>query len=109
MAQDLRYHLNLVHKAWPEVLDGYEAAAKDLENNLGDDHNLVLMRGTIPENPDAFGNDEDITTFLKIVDDRQKKLRSECRTLADRLYSEKPKLWRRRLELCWTTWKEEHR
>lgn len=107
-AKDLRYHLNLVSKAWPEVLGGYEAGAKDLESKLGDDHNLVVMRDTILENPDAFGNEEDVAAFLRIVDVRQKKLRSDCRTLADRLYSEKPKVWRRRLELCWTTWKEEH-
>jgi len=107
-AKDLRYHLNLVSKAWPEVLDGFEAAAKNLESKLGDDHNLVVMRGTILEKPAAFGNEEDITAFLKIVDDHQKKLRSACRTLADRLYSEAPKFWRRRLELCWTAWKVEH-
>lgn len=107
-AKDLRYHLNLVSKAWPEVLDGYEAAARDLESKLGDDHNLVVMRDTILEKPEAFGKGEDIDAFLKIVDNHQKKLRSECRTLADRLYSEKPKLWRRRIELCWTAWKEEH-
>ena len=103
-AKDLRYHLNLVSKAWPEVLDGYEAAAKILESKLGDDHNLVVMRDTILEKPQAFGKEEDITAFLKIMDDYQKKLRSACRTLADRLYSEKPKFWRRRLELCWTAW-----
>ena len=54
-AKDLRYHLNLVSEAWPEVLDGYAAAAKDLESKLGDDHNLVVMRDTILEKPDAFG------------------------------------------------------
>jgi len=107
-AKDLRYHLNLFSKAWPEVFDGYEAAAKDLESKLGDDHNLVVMRDTILAKPDLFGKEEDISAFLHIVDRHQKKLRSDCRTLADRLYSEKPRFWRRRIELCWTAWKEEH-
>lgn len=107
-AKDLRYHLNLVSKAWPEVLDGYEAAAKDLESKLGDDHNLVVLRDTILEKPADFGTEDDVSAFLKIVDEHQKKLRSECRTLADRLYTEKPKHWRRRLDLCWAAWKEEH-
>lgn len=107
-AKDLRYHFNLVSKAWPEVLGGYEAAAKDLESKLGDDHNLVVLRDAILEKPHTFGKKEDISAFLKIVDDHQRKLRSDCRTLADRLYNEKPKRWRRRLELCWAAWKEEH-
>ena len=105
-AKDLRYHLTLVKKAWPEVLDGYEAAAKDLEGKLGDDHNLVVMRETLLQKPAAFGKEEDIKSFLKIVDDHQKKLRSDCQTLADRLYSERPKFWRRRLRLRWTAWKK---
>ena len=37
-AKDLRYHLALLSKAWPAVLDGYGEAAKDLEHKLGDDH-----------------------------------------------------------------------
>jgi hypothetical protein len=55
-----------------------------------------------------FGDVDDIFAFLKIVDAHQKKLRSDCRALADRLYSDTPRLWRRRLERCWTAWKEEH-
>ena len=90
-AKDLRYYLNLVSKAWPVVLDGCKAAAKDIEGRLGDDHDLAVMRDTILQEPDAFGNEEDINAFLEIVDQHQKKLRSECRMLADRFYSEKSK------------------
>jgi CHAD domain-containing protein len=99
-AKDLRYHLNLVSKAWPEVLDGYEAAAKDLESKLGDDHNLVVMRDTILEKPDTFGKEEDITAFLKVVYDHQKNFgpTAESSPIAS---IPKTKVWRRRLELCW--------
>ena len=106
-AKDLRYHLNLLSKAWPPVLDGYEEAAKDLEQKLGDDHNLVVLRDTILEEPHDFGKEADISAFLKIVDDRQKKLRSDSKTLAERLYSEKPRYWRKRIQSCWAAWKED--
>jgi CHAD domain-containing protein len=106
-AKDLRYQLGLLSKAWPPVLDGYGDAAKELESKLGDDHNLVVVRNTILEKPDNFGKEEDISAFLKIVEDHQQKLRSESRSLATRLYSEKPKYWRRRLDLCWSAWKQD--
>ncbi len=106
-AKDLRYHFGLIAKAWPSVLDGYEDAAKGLESLLGDDHNLVVLRNTILGRPGNFGKEEDLSAFLEVVDDRQKKLRSEARTLAARLYSEKPKVWRKRLNLCWSVWKDE--
>ena len=108
-AKDLRYHLGLVSKAWPVVLNGYENAAKELESKLGDDHNLVVLRNTIMEKPGNFGEEQDISAFLKIVDHHQQKLRSDSKSLATRLYSEKPRDWRRRLDLCWSVWKEEAR
>lgn len=107
-AKDLRYHLALVSQTWPPVLNGYQDAARDLEQRLGDDHNLVVLRDTILQSPDDFGQEEDISAFLKIVDQHQQELRFQCRTLAGRLYSDKPKYWRRRLDLCWTAWKEDH-
>jgi len=106
-AKDLRYHLALLGKAWPPVLDGYEAAAKELEAKLGDDHNLVVLRNTILESPGDFGRKEEIQAFLDVVDHQLQKLRSEAKTLAERLYAEKPRQWRRRIELCWSAWKEE--
>ena len=107
-AKDLRYHLSLLSKAWPPVFDGYEAAAKDLEQNLGDDHNLVVLRDTILEKPGDFGKAEEISAFLKIVDEHQQQLRSESKPLAHRLCSETPKEWRRRIDRCWAAWKQEH-
>lgn len=104
-AKDLRYHLALLSNVWPEVMDGYENSAKDLEHKLGDDHNLLVLRDTILESPHDFGGEKDIRAFLKIVEDRQQQLRAEAKSLGTRLYSEKPKRWRRRLELCWDVWK----
>lgn len=106
-AKDLSYHVGLVVKARPAVLDAYEAAAKELESKLGDDHNLVVLRNTILEKPDDFGTQEDVKAFLDVVDKRQRELRSESRSLAERLYGDKPKLWRRRIERCWSAWKAE--
>ena len=89
------------------MLEGYEAAAAELEQKLGEDHNLVVLREVILQKPDHFGQEEDISAFLKILDLRQKKLRSESKTMADRLYSEGPRQWRRRLKNCWAAWQKE--
>ena len=86
--KDLRYHLALLHHAWPPVLDAYAQAAKDLEHRLGDDHNLVVLRDTVLKSPDDFGK-EDISALLQIVDHHQQQLRAEAKSLAIPLYSEK--------------------
>ena len=106
-AKDLRYHFALLAKAWPPVLDGYEDAAKELESKLGDDHNLVVMRNTIVEKPDRFGKQEEIKAFLDILDEHQQKLRAEAKILAERFNIDKPKRWRRNLDVYWSAWKQE--
>lgn len=100
-AKDLRYHLGLMGKAWPPVLEGYEQAAKDLEQRLGDDHNLVVLRNTILEKPDDFGSQQHVQAFLEIISKHQQKLRKQCYGLASSLYADGPGEWRRRLDRCW--------
>jgi CHAD domain-containing protein len=79
-AKDLRYQLELVGKAWPPVLEGYGNAAKELEGKLGDDHNLAVLRDAILRKPDDFGNHQDISALMKVVEHHQQHLRSEART-----------------------------
>lgn len=106
-AKDLRYHFGLLAKCWPPVLEGFEAAAKELESQLGDDHNVVVMRNTIVEKPDGFGKQEEVEAFLDILDKHQHKLRAEAKIMARRLYADRPKRWRRRMETYWSAWKQD--
>jgi CHAD domain-containing protein len=101
-AKDLRYHLGLLGKAWPPVLGGCEQAAKHLEQRLGDDHNLVVLRNTVLKTPDHFGKPEQVKAILDVVDEHQRKLLHECEFLALGLYEDKPGHWRRRIERCWS-------
>lgn len=103
--KDLRYHLTLLRKAWPLVLDGYLEGVKDLEQRLGDHQNLTVLRDTILKSPGQFGKEADISALFKIVEEHQQQLRTDSKSLAARLYAEKPKEWRRRLDACWSAWK----
>src|SRR5581483_5993796 len=100
--KDLRYHFSLLEKAWPAVFDGYKQAAKDLEHKLGDDHNLAVLRETILKKPESFGEEEDVKAIVDIIDTHQAKLRAECKMQAARLYVDKPRQWRKRLERYWS-------
>lgn len=104
-AKDMRYHLSLVRKAWDPVLKGYMESAKDLESDLGDDHNLVVLRDTILKNPKDFGSQSNVRTFLDVMDSHQRKLREKAKASGTRLYAEKPREWQRRLETSWKAWR----
>lgn len=95
--KDLRYQLELLTKLWPEVIEGYADSAKELEQSLGDDHNLAMLADILGEGP---GNIR-IEGLASLICKRQAKLRHSARIASDRLYSESPKSWRHRLHAAW--------
>jgi CHAD domain-containing protein len=108
-AKDHWYHLRLLEKSWPEVMEGYADGVKQLEQKLGDDHNLVVLRDTVVRHPEEFGSEEDREALLTLIGVYQHELRTEARTLGERIYGEKPKRLVRRLERYWRAWQEEKR
>ena len=108
-AKDLRYQLTLLEKLWPEVFAGFLGAAKKLEELLGMDHNLVVLRDTILKRTDVVDSDEEIRVLLLLIDTYQRELRIKAEGLGSRIYNEKPKQWRRRVERSWEAWKKEQR
>jgi CHAD domain-containing protein len=108
-AKDLRYQLILLEKLWPEVFAGFLGAAKKLEELLGMDHNLVVLRDTILKRTDVVDSDEEIRVLLLLIDTDQRELRIKAEGLGNRIYNEKPKQWIRRVERSWQAWKKEQR
>src|SRR4051794_6121756 len=70
------YHLRLLEKLWTDVLAGYEKSLKELETWLGEDHNLVVLRGRIESNPAAFGAARTSQLALELIEKYQKELRA---------------------------------
>jgi CHAD domain-containing protein len=100
-AKDLRYHLTLLQQLWKEVIGGYSDSAKDLEQRLGDDHNLAIIRETVLGKPNAFGSKKDLRRLAELIDKRRRKLQREAIRVAALLYADKPGDWRSRLERTW--------
>ncbi|HEX4769691.1 MAG TPA: CHAD domain-containing protein [Bryobacteraceae bacterium] len=97
-AKDFRYHVSFLRKLWPEVLDGYADSAKDLEQKLGEDHNLAVLSSLLKNFPLTR---RDKTVLAGIIKNRQDKLRKEALEAGTLLYKEGPKHWSQRLMVCW--------
>jgi CYTH domain-containing protein/CHAD domain-containing protein len=95
--KDLRYQLGVLTELWPDVLEGYANSAKELEQSLGEDHNLAVLAGVLPQNHFQAG-----------IAEAQAKLRDQAKQLSSRLYAEPPKAWTRRLESSWKAWLAEN-
>lgn len=108
-AKDLRYQMELLGKAWPAVFAAYEQSAKDLEQCLGDDHNLSVLRDAVMQWPDRLRAGEKVQTLMPLIGEFQQELRREAESLGRRLYADKPKQWEKRVSVSWHEWRQEKR
>lgn len=105
--KDHWYHVRLLESLWTDVMQAREGSLKDLETWLGDDHNLVVLRGKLEEGPEGFGEARDIQLFLSLVDQHQKELRGNALSLGQRIYEEKPRQFTRNVSKLWDAWQQQ--
>lgn len=105
--KDHWYHVRLLEGLWSDVMGAYEKSLKDLEDWLGDDHNLTVLRHTIAAEPAFYGKPEDIDLIFDLIVRYQKELRADALPLAARIYEEKPRAFSRRMKHLWDAWRAE--
>ena len=105
--KDHWYHIRLLEGLWTEVMGAYEKSLKDLEDWLGNDHNLTVLRDKIAAEPAFFGKETQIDLALDLIATYQKELRADAVPLAERIYEEKPRDFARRMRHLWDTWQAE--
>ena len=86
----------LLSRAWPEEFAVRVAAARELSQLLGDDHDLAILKLA------ARGlSDADQSIICKLCQRRQIELRTAARARAERLYCEKPSAFGSRMKGYW--------
>lgn len=100
-AKYLRYQLKLLRPAWPRLLRRTRSEVKMLGDLLGDDHDLAVLQETLPEALDTNTHAERIELLEALVSQRSQDLRAQARLLGERIYAEKPKALRKRIEHYW--------
>jgi CHAD domain-containing protein len=91
-AKDLRYQVSLFAELRPD-LEQYSSRAKDLEQILGDDHNLAVLTDILGGIQDPGG---ELHLIREKISGRQSALREKATKIGDRLYRRK-KVWKDRL------------
>lgn len=104
-AKDHWYHVRLMEDLWTDILKAREAALKDLETWLGDDHNLVVLREKFKSEPDLYGGALNVAVFTSLMDEYSRELREKSLALGSKLYEQKPKALAREMGRLWNAWK----
>ena len=106
-AKDHWYHIRLLENLWTPVMEAYESSLKDLEQLLGDDHNLVVLRACVLNDPTHFKDKHDLEMLFKLMDSYQDELRLDARNIGERIYGQKPRELVAQMQHLWEAWKHE--
>jgi CHAD domain-containing protein len=99
-AQYLRYELELLEPIWSDIVTPLADQTHHLTDLLGDDHDLVVLRGIAVENGEN-GKTKENELVLTLIDERRAKLQEEARMLGAKLYAETPREFAERLHGYW--------
>lgn len=100
-AKDLWYQLRIVREAWPGPLGGAIDQTHELTELLGDHHDLAVLAADLQARTDLG----DRAPFEAAVGRRQGELLDAALGIGQRLYAEKPKAFKRRLQRYWVAWR----
>lgn len=98
-AKDLWYHQRLLAPAWPDVLGAHAEAAHELTELLGHNHDLAVLAERLKDTdrPLPLAPEAARAELLTLVAHCSTELRAAAWQLGDRIYTESPKAFARRL------------
>lgn len=92
---------------WPEQLDAIASELGTLGDNLGDDHDLAVLRQDLEQWSPGDRHSRELETLNGLIEERQRELRAAALALGARFYAEKPSMFCSRLAGYWQTWRRE--
>lgn len=94
-------HMMLLLRAWNECLTARAAAARQLSQVLGDDHDLALLIAFLHSDRASGIGDEAASGIERLALNRQQELRALAQPMGQRLFAEGARSLRRRMAVYW--------
>ncbi len=103
--KDVWYHMRLIEPAWPAVFGAMVTECDDLADQLGEDHDLVVIEQRLPRVAPARDVGDEAKRLKHIIIERRRKLRDETRTTGRHLFHDNPRAFADRIEACLEVWR----
>lgn len=94
-------HMALLSRAAPKLFEAHIAAARDLSQALGDDHDLAILKVRIAALPEGALSDADRDVIGRMIAARQQTLRQSARLSGEMIFAERPRAHGRRIAAVW--------
>jgi CHAD domain-containing protein len=96
--KNLWFHLRLLRRICPALMEELAQDYEVLGEFLGDDHDLVILRDTLVERRAALADDAALETFLELLELRREELLDAAFDLGERLHADAPAVFARELD-----------
>jgi CHAD domain-containing protein len=100
------YHARLLDGALKEITGARERSLGEVQELLGDDHNLTILKATLEAEPAAFGGKKGVAVVVKLIARVQEDLRGRALEIASAIYADKPMEHVLKLGAAFHGWRE---
>jgi CHAD domain-containing protein len=104
--KNLFYELQMLRPVWPERLKKMLARLDQLQNEIGIDHDLVVLKRCLRGAPAAFGGAEMVQRVIAPLDEKSRKLRRRLKPLGKAVFDQKSRQFVRELSQHWMNWRK---
>jgi CHAD domain-containing protein len=104
--KSLYYELQMLQSVWPARLTKMVAGLNKLQDQIGADHDLVVLKRSLNRSPDRFGGSESVERVLRSVNDKRRKLRRTTDPLGKAIFDQSSRGFVRELGQHWKKWRK---
>ena len=101
--KNLLYELELLEPVWPKQMDKMTSRLSKLQDKIGCDHDIAVLKGLLRKTPQRFGGTEAVERLIRCLDGKSRKLRQAAEPLSEKIFAEKPRRFVRKLGRRWSS------
>jgi CHAD domain-containing protein len=100
-AKNLYYQLEFLESVWPKKFHQMRSDLSKLQDQIGVDHDVAVLRSWLKEKPEAFGDREMVQRVVACLDNRTRQLRQTSVPLGRMIWHEKSRHFVREVGRHW--------
>ena len=99
------YHARLLEPVWPAAMQVHRQSTDQLNDLLGEHHDLAVFEDALRDNSDEFGRAVDLDTLFALIRKRQATLAEQALVVGAKLFAEPADQFTQRWRRYWIEWR----
>jgi CHAD domain-containing protein len=100
--KNLYYELQFLESIWPKRLGKMVSLLSKLQDKIGLDHDLAVVKALLRKTPNTFGGKHSVDLLVNRLDEKSRRLRRKVRPNGRKVLAEKPGRFLHQLSRRWS-------